>query len=589
MLSRTDRSCTAFEALEGRALLDAHLVATLGALSEGRDGRVTVVATIRNTGDAFYRGGDSIFFFLSHEVGGQNSYQLNGSGVDSYLGTPTLSQISAHGKATIKFNFDPPSLHLADPLIGPGYAGNHPVVSGEYLVNTDLNLGVRTDVTTGLRAVSTTELAVDGRFGNLRSGDKTLSVGMGVTSVPEQYRLSSELFYYYTRSLSDVIGTLKIDGPGWGDITLDHTLGSFVVTLHGTTSRTILTLGAPRNAQSFFTHLIIAGSLGTLRLDRSTLGGSVTINGSVRTLDLTGMPASSQQQAYSTITQPALNLTVNGAVNELRAKTLAEAAIHLNGSSTTRIAASNLIDTSIDSQGGITSLEARSWTDGYLGSSLHADWVGKLSIGGDMIASMTLTGDGAPGGATLKEASIKGTAGGGSVGWGWNIVGNVGSVSVGGFMRNLNIAGDLSKLRVEHDISYVTIAARNIGSLDFRANADLFILAGAYLGRSPAGSDPGAPRTFGVGTIGSISVRGNLWGLVAAGADPQDPSTFDGWFHGDLRGLLTGGRIGKITVSGRAEAVSTRALFAAASLPTTASIRGRTVPTAGDPRFRSTV
>src|SRR4051794_33150711 len=104
MLSGIHRNGTAFESLEPRALLGAHLLAKLSPVTEGRDGRLTVVATITNNGDRFYRGGDKVDFFLSPDPA-IHPYSRSGSDIAAALSTRTLPPISAHGKAKFSLTF----------------------------------------------------------------------------------------------------------------------------------------------------------------------------------------------------------------------------------------------------------------------------------------------------------------------------------------------------------------------------------------------------------------------------------------------------------------------------------------------------
>jgi hypothetical protein len=562
----------AFEALEARSMLGAHLVATLSPVTEGRDGRLTVVATVKNTGDQFYGGGDKLFFFVTPEnASPYYTYSRNGSGVAVSLGERKLPALSSRGKTKIAMTFDRPAVQIGYRSYGYyPYPYSLALDAGAYYVGTDLTLSTATSsVTRGLRANAPNELVLDGRFGNVQGTNRKLPAGLGAT----QPQLPGAYWSYTPTNPA----TFRIDGPGWGELVFDAASAHFVINLHGTTSRSMLIIGGPNSSGTSLHELTINGSVGGIRMDKAFLYGDVRVNGSVGAMELSRVPGGSQPGAYFYGQNPfQLTLTMSSAVKDLRLNDLTYATVNLNGSGPVILHGWNLNEVVLNSHQTVSTLEVKSWVGQE--SQLRASSIGRLSSDADFSARITAGGTGA---TALGSANIKGAA------TAWNLTGNAGDIAVGS-IQGLNVVGNLSSLRVERDLNFGNVAATNIGRLDFRGNVGgwFSVLAGANLGADAiiGTNGPGTADSFHGGTIASIEASKNFDAAVLAGVDPHAQSLVDGADRFlDQATFVAGGpsQIGRIVVKGRADG----AHFVATSLPTTATLGGANVLTAGNPHF----
>lgn len=185
-----------------------------------------------------------------------------------------------------------------------------------------------------------------------------------------------------------------------------------------------------------------------------------------------------------------------------------------------------ITETTLDSSASFKSLSANSWE----GGSIIAPSIGTLTVKGDLNADVLLHS-----GGKIATATIASISGGD-----WAVPGGIGTLKMNGAVSAADIfagadSGPDNVLGTTDDI----YAAAVISTL--------------YIG----GDDNGA--------------------LIAAGAAPAGGSTIFGTLQ-----LLPKGSIRSITVKGTASADSR---ILAVSLPTSASIGGAKVATAGDPRF----
>ncbi len=141
----------------------------------------------------------------------------------------------------------------------------------------------------------------------------------------------------------------------------------------------------------------------------------------------------------------------------------------------------------------------------------------------------------------------------------------------------MNLTGAVQALTFA-SLTNTNIAVPSIGTLHVLGNVtNCNILAGANFG--PDGQLGGGDDTFAAGTINAIQIGGSVnSSLIAAGLDVVD-DTFP--LDGDDT-LIPGGIIRQINI---AVTLSDDSKILAAKLPKNATIGGKPVPTAGDPRF----
>ena len=306
---------------------------------------------------------------------------------------------------------------------------------------------------------------------------------------------------------------------------------------------------------------------GTGVVDPTPNGLDITITGtttaSVLTIaSLTGnhnptLHSLTIDNAIGTINAPVANFTgvidlmggvATVAINNLTGAAGNAAALDIGGKVTQSITMGSLGHATLSTPGGIQSLTVAGWQS-TPEDRIVAGYIGKISCAATFGPAMELTGLSSTSSATLQ------------------------SITVGDYVGSASITGRLGVFVDKGDFAGV-LAAAKFGSIVIGGALSGDILAGANLGADVAIG--GGGDTFGTGTIESLRVGGTTDAIVAAGLDPVDDVLLNG---NDT--LLPGGRIGSITLG----PVTPDSRFLAAKLPTTASLQGKAVGTANDPRF----
>ncbi|MBS0198749.1 MAG: hypothetical protein JSR77_18535 [Planctomycetes bacterium] len=144
------------------------------------------------------------------------------------------------------------------------------------------------------------------------------------------------------------------------------------------------------------------------------------------------------------------------------------------------------------------------------------------------------------------------------------------------------VQGRIKKLEIRGDASGV-ISASEIQSVKIKRGASgLTLLAGAYLGEDARlGGEGLGGDVLGPGIIGTVEIKGTMVGsVVGAGLNPANSVIGDG---DDRFVTIPGSRVDKITVGKR----MLGSAFYSPRLPGKASVNGKSLHTAGDPRFIS--
>ena len=361
-----------------------------------------------------------------------------------------------------------------------------------------------------------------------------------------------------TLSTTDEDGTIitySIKGPGSGEFRpaefVDERAG---LDLIGTTGASIFTMalkGGDRIA-NLDNDLNIAGSLKTFMARGVNFTGSMIVGGSVS--DFTA----------GDLTDFDMTIAGTGAAMKFKAGSIAN--LRLNTATplaTMDFTAWQWLTDEENTELEITEL-----------STLTAPWIGKFTTRGEFSAITSITGVNAP---AVSVASMKI---GGAFGGQMAVVGNMGafiaaSIDSGMLVTSGSIAAVSTTLAID-----ASVWARSITKLDVGTITSMEVATGSTFDATALGAladGNGAVITWGAGSIGSITVKGNIaQGRFACGVNPVNGIVLD---EDDLNagaGLIT-----KIAIGGSASDL----IIAATTLPTVAKIGNATVRTASDSRF----
>lgn len=236
-------------------MLAADLGVALGTVAVSSRGVVSVPTTLTNTGDAAYKAGGSINYFLSADQ------TLDST--DALWLSRDLPRINAGGTRTVRVQANAPAQLIADGDHGAVPAGNYYIIAQIDPSDDAANSDTTNDV-----AASTTTVGVTYQFGSVNGKRMDLTVGLG----------------------DGATATFHLDGPGTGTLAVDSA-GNISLTLANTTTRSSVSVRTSRRADITLSSVTVNGSLDRLSLDRIDIDGNLTITGSVRSItagDITG-------------------------------------------------------------------------------------------------------------------------------------------------------------------------------------------------------------------------------------------------------------------------------------------------------------
>ena len=233
----------------------------------------------------------------------------------------------------------------------------------------------------------------------------------------------------------------------------DGTNGTFSITGNG--KGTLL----PRVEGSFDVTIVDANNKSTLKVAADKLGGGTFNLHNITVNDATSKESLAKIDAKTT--NLAGNLTVTGTIASVALGNVTGPAAFTIGAAAkpadkVAITLGKVTNLAINSSTPIASLSMIDWSDTNAADVVTAPWIGTLNVVGsktdatlgDFEANLNLTGVSAPKGVTLAKFTAKKDLASSN----WNIVGNVGAVSVGGAIGN-------SQLRVTGNAGAVTAAS----------------------------------------------------------------------------------------------------------------------------------
>jgi hypothetical protein len=332
--------------------------------------------------------------------------------------------------------------------------------------------------------------------------------------------------------------TVGLTGPGTGVLT-DDADGAISLSVTGTNGGSTLSISSTGVSLDSLTD---AAPLGTLLAATTTVTGSVSLTGSVRTF------------------------TIAGAINSN---------IFLGGGVANVLSLGTMQSTSLFSAAAVHSMTLNSYSN--TGNDvITTAWIQTLTCAGDFGADLFINGGVGRRDLGLTTVNIGGIVGNAV----WSVLANVGAVQVGGIATGWSgsIHGLFGQLIDTGDFAG-ELAALEIGTIRISGNltgADL--LAGADFGgdaRLGNGDD-----FFGRGIFTSLMVSGSVTNsVVAAGLSPVGT---------DLLGpgvmLLTRSAIRTVTLSGSVDSASR---FLATTLPAQVTVDGIAMSPATDSNFVS--
>jgi hypothetical protein len=367
------------------------------------------------------------------------------------------------------------------------------------------------------------------------SGTPSDVVRESISKVPQQIQFgfgnvgTRHNFPLTIRAADGGAVTFRLEGPGNGtldDILLEH------VTVTGTTAASRLTISERGGSPFDLGNLVVNGSLGLLNIEQRA-PVRTTVNGNVAKL-IVGVIASPNSQELG-------SLTVTGQVGSLSGNAVG-GVMNLGGSKPMKVRIGtpafggneNQFTLQFTTTAPINELSVKSADDT---ASFTAPSIRILRSAGDFSASLTLQGP--------------------------PVNGNVlGDVKIGG-----------SAISASPDGFNAWITDGNIGSITIEKGvSQMRILAGLILGPNETPSTDSIPAT-----IGRVRIGGAVGStLIIAGMKENVPG------FNPINSVLPGGDIGAITVGGR---LSPGSRITAAVVPPIASIEGKKIATASDPRF----
>jgi uncharacterized repeat protein (TIGR01451 family) len=296
----------------------------------------------------------------------------------------------------------------------------------------------------------------------------------------------------------------------------------------------------------------IAGSLGKFDAKGSSFSGSISVAGTLS--DFTAADLTD------------LDMTIAGVGPAMKFK--ASDATNLRLTTATPIASMDL-----NSWQWLTDPSNPLLTESQL-STLNAPWLGKLTTKGDYSNITSITGVGAP------AFAVSGVKIGGAFSGQFSTVGGIAAFAAAsidsGMVLSSGVIGSITTATATDASAW----ARSILKLDLGRVASLDVATGCTFDATALPSlaqGNSAVLTWGAGSIGSISVKGNLdYGRFASGLNPMNGVVLDA---DDQR--AGAGVIGKIEIKG-----SVNDLYVAGTtLPLSAKIGAATVLTTTDDRF----
>jgi len=266
-------------------------------------------------------------------------------------------------------------------------------------------------------------------------------------------------------NLTSVTASLK--GPGTGEVWLPSggQGDAARIELTGTTAKSSLTIApATKGASTTVLDIAITGSLGKLTAPATTLGGNLTVSGSVAKLALGNVAD-----------QHRISLGLDPLVKSLS------------------LAFGSVTDATLTSLMGIKSLKVVEWLDtDAIADAITAPWIGSLSAMGLMgdpahpghfQAGMELDGSGNPK-QTLGKVAIAGTFADAA----WQVTGGMGKASVGRWGAGAVLAVGVDPgpdgrfFTADDAITHGVLNGLTVGAFD-TAGTDFFGITAAKLGK----------------------------------------------------------------------------------------------------------
>lgn len=249
------------ESLEARQLLAGDISVTIADVVSGFDRKrgvdtIEIDATIRNVGDASYRGRGQVVFFLSANETLDDS--------DAEFARRDLPRVANPGmSARVKFKVDEPKFVNPRP-------GQNPLSRGAYFVLATVTLNDENfdqNVSNDLDASSNT-VAIDYQFGQVGTNSKvplTVTLPDGVTV------------------------TFRMDGPGTGELVRDIDGRTFIVTSRTTTRSVVVVDVKDRKKTTTIGGLLTNGPIQGLRGEKVIVEGLIDVVSGISDIKIAGM------------------------------------------------------------------------------------------------------------------------------------------------------------------------------------------------------------------------------------------------------------------------------------------------------------
>lgn len=510
-----------FESLEARQVLAGDFAVSIGALFNDFDRRadaqvIRVTATVANVGTANYRGSAAMEFYFSAD----DSFD---PAEDFLFATKDLQNLPRIG-GRLDVKLDMPEPVLVDPP-----APFRHVPPGDYFVVARLALGNPSfDANAANNSAMTFASAfISYEFGILDGKNRPLT---------------------FTQADGTKV-TVKIDRVGSGN--LDWTEEGIVLVVTGAEPDASLLISTDKNRPVRFAQLNLPQGIKSVKAQRVTLSGILTVNGFISEILLGSLDRGSItiQNGFSR------NVTIE--VGSIR-------------------------DAVITSSTPINALNVGSWrnTDSTM-DFLRAPFISNISSSGDFAPSVTVSSFNSNG-MSIDRFVAKGAVGGV-----WSLARGVEVWEAGNTLASFraNIAGVVENFRTRDDMRGI-LASPLIVTVDIGGSLlSGRILAGYGLGADVelggTGSNADQSRN---GSLDNIRIRRDMINsIVASGLRTTDNILLDD--DDTLITTPTGAAIGRVEVGRRMQ----NSFFVSPVMPETARVNNRTVTVADDTRFADTL
>lgn len=506
----------AFEALESRLALAADFVVSMTPVVNAFERRadaemIRTTVTIRNNGDMFARGGGTLEFFFSSD-------QSFDPDEDLLFEVRRIGKLPGRGASTtVKLDMKEPT------LVNPPAPFDR-VAPGEYNIFARLVLNQPSQESSATNNVATS---------------------LGFVNVAYEFGMVNGKNRPFTWTQPDGSKvTVKFDGAGQGNLDSSENGMTLVVTF--ATRLTNLHITTDRKTTLNFSQIILPQGLDSLRAQKVTLTGLISIQNFGANITLGGIERGS--------------VSISGGFRPIT------------------LSLGKVTDSVVTSTVGLTSLGAVYWrdTDGF-GDFVRAPYIERLTSGGDFAASVTVT-SGTSEGFGLERVKIKGMIGGA-----WSIAGGSTIFEAGSTDASFraNFTGIVDLFRTSGDMQGL-FASPLLER--FEVGRDLIgaqVLSGYSLGADlQIGGTGNDADQFRNGVIDRVLIRRNMINsIVAAGL-----VSTDGVLLNDDDSFVTnpaGAAINRIQV----HRLIQNSFFVAPTLPSQAILRLKLVDVVENPAF----